>query len=222
MSETAILGATLALGGGFMDAYSYLLRDEVFANAQTGNMLLFGVYISEGNFSVALRYFFPVISFAIGIVIAELIRNFSQPDNKSENMTLFHWRQIALLFEIVVLFIVSFMPIEMNLLANGLTSLGCGIQVQSFRKIHGNASATTMCIGNLRSAMHHMCTFMLERKRENLRKCVLYFGIILSFVIGAIIGNQCVNILQERAILICILFLLIAFGMMFVEKLEYK
>ena len=32
----------LALSGGCMDAYSYLFRDHVFANAQTGNMLLFG------------------------------------------------------------------------------------------------------------------------------------------------------------------------------------
>ena len=43
MSETIKLGILLALSGGFMDAYSYIQRDQVFANAQTGNMLLFGV-----------------------------------------------------------------------------------------------------------------------------------------------------------------------------------
>lgn len=36
--------------GGMMDAYSYIMRGHVFANAQTGNMLLFGVNLSEGNF----------------------------------------------------------------------------------------------------------------------------------------------------------------------------
>lgn len=59
MSESIRLGAILAVSGGFMDAYSYIQRDEVFANAQTGNMLLFGVKLSEGNFAGALQYFFP-------------------------------------------------------------------------------------------------------------------------------------------------------------------
>ena len=36
MSETLRLGIILALSGGFMDAYSYLERGNVFANAQTG------------------------------------------------------------------------------------------------------------------------------------------------------------------------------------------
>lgn len=49
MSESIEVAIFLALSGGLMDAYSYLLRGEVFANAQTGNMLLFGVYASKGN-----------------------------------------------------------------------------------------------------------------------------------------------------------------------------
>ncbi|MFR1872716.1 MAG: YoaK family protein, partial [Coprococcus sp.] len=41
MSESIRLGIILALSGGFMDAYSYMCRGKVFANAQTGNILLF-------------------------------------------------------------------------------------------------------------------------------------------------------------------------------------
>ncbi|MBC8862671.1 DUF1275 domain-containing protein, partial [Escherichia coli] len=42
ISESIGLGLLLALAGGFMDAYSYIERGQVFANAQTGNILLFG------------------------------------------------------------------------------------------------------------------------------------------------------------------------------------
>ena len=49
MSETIRLGMLLAISGGFMDAYSYIERGQVFANAQTGNMLLLGVNLSQGN-----------------------------------------------------------------------------------------------------------------------------------------------------------------------------
>lgn len=67
MSESMRLGILLAISGGFMDAYSYMMRDHVFANAQTGNMLLFGVYLSEGKFPTALHYFLPVLAFATGV-----------------------------------------------------------------------------------------------------------------------------------------------------------
>ena len=56
ISESIELGILLALSGGFMDAYSYIGRGEVFANAQTGNMLLLGVHLSEGNIPAAIRY----------------------------------------------------------------------------------------------------------------------------------------------------------------------
>ena len=54
ISESIGLGTILALSGGFMDAYSYIERGKVFANAQTGNMLLFGVNLSEGNYQTML------------------------------------------------------------------------------------------------------------------------------------------------------------------------
>ena len=56
-SESIELGILLALSGGIMDAYSYMARGKVFANAQTGNMLLFGIYLSGGRWNMALHYF---------------------------------------------------------------------------------------------------------------------------------------------------------------------
>ena len=39
-SETFLLSAILALSGGFQDAYTYNVRNGVFSNAQTGNVVL--------------------------------------------------------------------------------------------------------------------------------------------------------------------------------------
>ena len=60
MSSSLAVGILLALAGGFMDAYSYMARGHVFANAQTGNILLFAVAISEGRSADSLRYLLPV------------------------------------------------------------------------------------------------------------------------------------------------------------------
>ena len=52
-SDSFLVGALLALTGGFLDAYSYLTRGGVFANAQTGNMVLLGLRLSEQRWGKA-------------------------------------------------------------------------------------------------------------------------------------------------------------------------
>jgi len=39
-SNSIYLGALLAVVGGFLDVYTFISRDGVFANAQTGNVVL--------------------------------------------------------------------------------------------------------------------------------------------------------------------------------------
>lgn len=209
MSDSIRLGAILAASGGFMDAYSYIQRDEVFANAQTGNILLFGVKLSEGNFAGALQYFFPVLAFVLGIAAAELVRMREQ--------RLLHWRQISVITEAAILTAVAFIPLTQNIIANSLISFACGIQVESFRKIRGNGIATTMCIGNIRSGTQHLCQYMQSKDKEHLISAALYYGIIGCFVMGAIIGNFFIGILHEKAILCSSLLLIISFIFMFID-----
>ncbi|MDO4311590.1 MAG: YoaK family protein [Eubacteriales bacterium] len=209
MSESIRLGVLLAVSGGFMDAYSYIEREHVFANAQTGNMLLFGVNLSEGNFAAAARYFFPVFAFALGIALAELV-HMKEPE-------LLHWRQIIVLAEALILVAVSFFPQSMNMPANALTSFACGIQVEGFRKIRGNGIATTMCIGNLRSGTQKFCDFLHRRDYEALKSAALYYGIIICFVIGAVLGNFVIRLLHEKAILCCSVILIFVFLLMFID-----
>lgn len=209
MSESIRLGMLLAISGGFMDAYSYIERDHVFANAQTGNILLFGVHLSEGNWIMAVRYFFPVLAFVLGIAVAEAVRTYNTPK--------LHWRQISVFVEAVILAVVAFIPLSMNLFANALTSFACGVQVESFRKIRGSGIATTMCIGNLRSATQNFMDYWKIGDKEKLEQSVLYYGIIICFVLGAIGGNLFISFLGKRAILCCSLMLLVVFFIMFID-----
>ena len=45
MSSSLPVMILLNLSGGTQDACSYFLRDHVFANAQTGNIVLMGCYL---------------------------------------------------------------------------------------------------------------------------------------------------------------------------------
>lgn len=212
MSESIRLGAVLAMSGGLMDAYSYLERDHVFANAQTGNMLLLGVNLSQGNLPQAAHYFFPVLFFALGIALAQNLRILS---NEKEFSV--HWRQYSVLIECIALCVVAFLPLSVNALANALTSFACGIQVQSFRKIHGNGIATTMCIGNMRSGVDNLVTYVHTRKHENIRASLISFGVIFCFIVGAVIGSLLIPRLGTHTILVSSGILLLAFFVMFRE-----
>ena len=48
-SETFLLSAILALSGGFQDAYTYNVRNKVFSNAQTGNVVLMSQHLMVGE-----------------------------------------------------------------------------------------------------------------------------------------------------------------------------
>lgn len=212
VSDSLFLAIILTLSGGFMDTYSYMCRGEVFANAQTGNLLLFGVNLSTGNLLHSIQYLFPVLAFVMGIVTAEFVKHkYGQQAN-------IHWRQITLIIEAFILFFVAFIPQDFNLLANSLTSFACGAQVQSFRTVNGSGIATTMCIGNLRCATQSLCDYSTSKDKSALKNSFLYFGIITVFVIGAILGNFFVNLWAEKAIFISSLLLLFGFVWMLVRK----
>lgn len=172
MSEAFITSVFLAMSGGFQDAYTYFTRDEVFSNAQTGNVVLMSHNFMTGQWGDGLRYLFPVLAFAIGVVAAERIQNTFKYAKK------LHWRQMILLIEILILFAVGFMPGELDMLATVLVSFSCAMQVQTFRKVGGYSYASTMCIGNLRSGTAALSVYCREKRPEQLKQALYYFGII--------------------------------------------
>lgn len=212
MSESFALAVVLAIAGGFMDTYSYICRGGVFANAETGNIVLMAINMAGLNISKALHYLVPITAFAIGVVISEIIRL------KNNEEGLFHWRQISLLLEIIALVICAFMPQSMNLMVNSLISFTCGTQVATFAKFHGYAMATTMCTGNLRSGTQSLCQYIMHKDRNMLTKSMTYYGCILFFIIGAIVGKYFCDIYNEKAILVASGMLVIAFALMFKDS----
>ena len=213
VSDSVLLGTLLAVVGGFLDAYTYLVRGGVFANAQTGNIVLLGVNFAEGNYSKVLHYFIPILAFAFGILTAELIKS------KLKNNMLVHWRQIIILIELIFLFVSSFVESGVgNAAVNTIVSFVCALQVESFRAVNGNAVATTMCTGNLRSGTEQMFIAMKNKDKQHLKKALVYYIIIAAFVCGAVLGAFIIKLLGIKAILVACVPLLISFVLMFKQK----
>ena len=211
MSETFLLNGILAFSGGFQDAYTYNVRDEVFSNAQTGNVVLMSQHFLMGEWTKGLRYLFPILAFAFGVLIAEQIGHHYKYAKK------LHWRQIILLFELILLFAVGFIPGRYNLLATMLVSFTCAMQVQTFRTVKGYGYASTMCIGNLRSGTESLSVYLREKQVGALKKAMHYYGIILIFAVGAGIGGVCSLAVGTKAIWVSSVLLLVVFFLMHKE-----
>ena len=194
MSESFLTAVFLSLSGGLQDAYTYFFRGKVYANAQTGNIVMLSHSLFSRQWATALSYLVPLLAFASGILVAELTRI------KLQHTRVLHWRQIIVLAEILLLFVVGFFPQELNLLANAFVSFSCAMQVQTFRKVNGYGYASTMCIGNLRSGTESLSIYLRDRNIGALKKTAHYYGIILIFAIGAGIGGVCSMHIGIRAI----------------------
>ena len=210
-SETFVLSAILAMSGGFQDAYTYNVRKEVFSNAQTGNIVLMSQHIMMGDLMKGLSYLFPVVAFALGVLVAERI------GHRYKGAKRIHWRQIIVAIEIVILFAVGFIPERYDMLATMLVSFSCSMQVQAFRKVNGYGYASTMCIGNLRSGTESLSIYLREKQHGALKKAEHYYGIIFIFAIGAGIGGICSLHIGIRAIWISSILLAIVCAMMIKE-----
>ena len=204
MSESLLLGAMLAMAGGFFDAYTYLCRGKVFANAQTGNIVLFGANIAEGNWLRAAEYFLPILAFALGVVAAEIVKRRYKKRQSDIN--------------IVLLIAAAFLPQSMNTTVNIMISFICAMQVESFRKVRGSAFATTMCTGNLRSGTEQLVIWAQTGDRNAIRKTRNYYSIILFFILGGAIGALTTARIGEKALLLTCIPLSLVFTVMFVEE----
>lgn len=211
-SETFLLSSILALSGGFQDAYTYNVRDEVFSNAQTGNIVLMSQHLFMGEWRTALHYLFPVVAFALGVLVAEQI------GHKYKYAKRIHWRQIIVLLEILLLFVVGFMGTGYNMVAAMVVSFACSMQVQTFRKVNGYGYASTMCIGNLRSGTESLSVYFRNHKKGALKKALYYYGIIVMFAVGAGLGGVCSLRLGLKSIWGSCGLLTVAFLMMLREK----
>ena len=145
MSESLPVGLLLALAGGILDSYTYLNRGQVFATAETGNLVLLGIHLAQGELGRVLSCLFPILAFALGVLTTEGLR-------RRLSSGRVHWRQPILAAECLVILVVSFLPQgDLDALANVLIAFTSAIQIESFRKFAGCGCATTMCTGNLRS-----------------------------------------------------------------------
>ena len=155
--ETFLVAAVLALVGGFLAIYTYLLGGGVFANAQTGNIVLLAANLAETNWSRAGYYLIPILAFSAGVFVTNLLKRcFSGTGG-------IRFEQVVLLIEAALLLGIGLLPLSVpDVFVNVTISFICSIQVNTFRKVRNVPYASTMCTGNLRSGTEKLYVYFAE------------------------------------------------------------
>ena len=93
MSESFLIAAFLSVSGGLQDAYTYIFRGKVFANAQTGNIVLLGLSLAQGQWRTALQYVLPIVVFALGVLLAGKLK-WQQQQRFRRNLQEQPWKKL--------------------------------------------------------------------------------------------------------------------------------
>lgn len=209
MSDALPLGLLLALTGGILDAYTYLNRGQVFATAETGNLVLLGLNCAMGHWRRAAYYLLPISSYAAGLLTTLAL-------HRRSDRLFFHWRQFVVLAECLAVAAAALIPQGgLDPLVNCMIAFISAMQVQTFRKFRGCACATTMCTGNLRSGVEALYFHLADNEPGALARAGVYFGLILCFIAGAVVSGLLSPLLGGRTVLAALLPLSAAFVLMF-------
>lgn len=194
----------LAIVGGFLETYTYICRGGVFANAQTGNVALLAVSIANGNLLKATNYIWPIISFGLGVVIVEFIKD------KSTLKQLKEWEKVIFIIEIIVLFLIGFVPkTAPHSIVNVTISFISGIQSTAFRKLVDAPYSSTMTTGNLRVACLAIYESIVKKDDSSKRRARTFLAVIGCFFLGTFLGATATIYIGVKAIWINVIFLII-------------
>ncbi|MBN9087887.1 MAG: DUF1275 domain-containing protein [Reyranella sp.] len=126
----------LTIVAGMADAVGYVAMGGVFAANMTGNTVLAGMALGQGDVALAAKRMAPLGTFFLGAMLARLL------------LRLGRRQAVPLLLEAVVLAVVDFLPIgrEPALL---LVALAMGLQASAITHFAGTAVSTVVVTSTL-------------------------------------------------------------------------
>ena len=197
----------LTLAAASVDAISYLGLGHVFTAMMTGNTVLLGLALAQGEVLAALRSILALIGFAIGVFVgAIIVERESYPAEWPAAVT------AALSFETIMLAIFAANFTLFDSIRGGmiylliiLSALAMGVQSAAVRRLGVPGIATTYITGTLTSLMVDLLGWLrsiaarLPRSKTAKRSEVerrpwdqrvgLLAGVVTLYCLGALIGS---------------------------------
>ncbi|MER6980426.1 YoaK family protein [Streptomyces carpinensis] len=193
-TDTLPVGAILASVGGFFDAYTFL-RHGVFANLQSGNVVLFCVQATARHWHAAVVLLVPVAAFVVGVLAVEVLgvprvgRLVRRP------------LRLVLTLQIALLAMIAALPDGAPAPVTTVTvSFVAALQFSTFTTLRDAPYATVMTSGNLRTSVVAAYQWTVGKDPAAARRAGRYAVMVGAFAVGAVVGAICTRTVGTPAI----------------------
>lgn len=177
----------LILVAGFWGAFTYLIRGNVFCNAQTGNVVLMGLALGQGEWMQGFYYIIPISAYMLGAFVSELF------PNPIKHRLSIRWDTLLILIEIVVIFVLGCIPdsapVQISQIAiNFIASM----QYNTFRQAEGFPVSTTFATNHIRQIGIGLANEVRHHRtgdKSHRPKLWIHIKMLIFFALGAVIGT---------------------------------
>lgn len=196
----------LMMSGGWMGAFTYSIRGNIFCNAQTGNIVLLGMALGNGNWKEAAYLLIPISAYGLGAVVSEIL------PVSVKKAGMLRWDTLLIGFEIVVLLLLGCLPESApHQISQVAINFICSMQYNTFRQAEGIPMATTFCTNHIRQTAIHLVKWIRKKEISYRVRLMKHFSMLLVFAAGAALGTVCCRLFLGKAIWGAALLLLIVF-----------
>ena len=184
----------LAFIGGFLESYTYLLKGNIFANAQTGNFALMAMNFAYYKDPLkGLYYLIPISAY-----VAAIFLTIHMPRKFNGRIS---WHTLFVIIQFAAFLCIGFLPPEVPY---GVTTVAvaflCAMQYNTFKACRGVTMATVFCTNNLRQFAISLSKSFSEDRNAVIKNGILYLANIMFFVLGAGTSAWLIRFLSEAGI----------------------
>jgi uncharacterized membrane protein YoaK (UPF0700 family) len=184
---------TLTVVAGFLDAYSFTGTTGTFIANQTGNTVLIGVRLADGQLGDSWPPVAAVAAFLVGGMLSSLLVTGVEPPKRPARLLA---SELALLVGYLVV-VVAAVGTHTGRATGGtllalivLSALAMGIQTAVIRNVRGTGVSTTFTSGMVAEVGHLMGILMIrgEQRRATEVRASIVAAAVLTYVGGAALG----------------------------------
>jgi len=197
----------LMVVGGWLGAFTYMLRGGAFCNAQTANVVLMAMALGQGDPGRAAYYLIPMSAYVAGAVLSEYL------PRQVRRLGLLRWDTVLVGVEALVVLGLGLLPdaapVQITQVA---VNFICSMQYNTFRQAQGVPMATTFCTNHFRQTGIHLANWLHKRQQGEAGLALTHLGMIAVFTLGAAVCTALCGVFGGRtvwgaAILLAVVFL---------------
>lgn len=214
MCERSWIYHILMMISGFFGAYTYLLRGNVFCNAQTGNVVLMGMALGLGKWKEGFYYLIPISAYIFGAFVSELL-----PNTVKRHFPV-RWDTLLIAIEMAAVFFLGILPENAPVQIAQITiNFIASMQYNTFRQAEGIPVATTFATNHIRQIGIGFAKLVQKKTDEKQkRKFHEHLAMLLYFAGGVFAGTVFGTYLLGKSIWITLIpFAVVFWNMLYAD-----